>query len=756
MRRGFKAVSNLQDLIVRSFAGGELAPSLAARADLAKYAIGLRECRNFVVQRHGGVANRAGFRFVNECRDNTGNVHLLRYVSETSGESVLIEAGLGYLRFYRNGGLVTVDQSGLNAWDSGDDYTPGDLVTRLGVAYYCKLAHTNQQPPNATYWHPLPSDIYEIPTPFTGAAYRFKWTQSGRVITLTHPLVQTHDLVYQSITRWVLVPLDTQPRVTPPQNVALAAGSGSRRFAYRVTAAAPDSYEESEPSAIVVELAAAEPTEGAPHVLTWDTLLVPLLTGDPAPEYYVYCDPYGNNTFGFVGTATGVTTFRNPGTTPDFSLTPPLPRVLFTSAGEFPSASGYHQQRRFLANTINTPDAVYASRIGFPDNFGIASPLQDDDAITFRVAGNNNHAVHWLVGLKQLVLLTGGGEWAVGRPLEPLTPSDIPADQETYVGISDVVRPIVIGNSIVYVQARGSIVRDLQFDQQVEGLAGRDLTVFASHLFDGRTILDADYAQTPHSIVWAVRNDGLLLGLTYNREQDIMAWHRHDTQLGGFERVCVVPEAGEDAVYVVTGRTKSNGEIVRWIEKLERRQLINYAADVFFVDAGLSYAGSPVSSVSGLDHLEGEVVAVVADGEVLYDGDPDGDDAGAWVVSGGAIALGVSASNIHVGLRYVPQMTTLDLDVAGTELRAKKKRIAALSVILNESSRSFLAGNSAATLRRFTPSATDATDLLYSGLVELPIKGKWEIEGRVIIRQTDPLPIEVLGVIPHTETEGDR
>lgn len=742
----------INPFIVRSFAGGELAPTISFRADLARFTIGLRRCLNFIVQRHGGVANRPGLRFVNECKTASANVHLFRYVSETDGSSVLIEAGVNYLRFYQNGGLVTVDQGDISAWSSSTAYEAGDLATSAGVAYYCKVAHTNQSPPNTTYWYPLTGDIYEIPTAFGSSAWRFKWEQSGRLITLTHNSVRVYDLVYQGLTRWVLVALSTAPKVLPPTGLALSAPAGTRTFGYKVTAAAPDSYEESEPSALIVNAACAEPTEDAPHAISWTPVLVPPTTGTASPEYYIYCDPYNNGTYGFIGTATGAASFNNPGITPDFSITPPLARDLFSSTDEYPGACGYFQQRRFLANTNNVPDGVYGSRVGFPDNFGIASPLQDDDAITFRIAGNNNHAVQWVVALKQLILLTSGGEWAVGQPLTPLTPSDIPADQETYVGISPTVRPVVVGNSIIYVQARGAIVRDLQFAQEVEGLAGRDLTVFASHLFDGYTLDDLAYAQTPHSIVWAVRSDGTLLGLTYIREQDVMGWHRHETN-GLFERVCVVPEAGEDVVYVVVRRV-INGAVVRYIEKLETRTVQDWDADSFFVDAGLSYSGQPVSSVSGLGHLEGEVVAVVGDGAVLYDGDPDGEDAESWRVSGGVIALGRLYSNVHIGLRYTSELQTLDLDVSGTDVRSKKKRVQALTVMLDESSRSFWAGPSSESLTQYRQDAVDSTDDSFSGPVEMSLESGWEVDGRVFIRQTDPLPITVLGVIPHIETGG--
>jgi hypothetical protein len=113
----------------RAFAGGELAPSLAARADQAKYLTGLRTCRNFIVQRHGGVANRPGTRFVGETRDSSTATFLLRYVSETwPATRVLIEAGPFYLRFYKNGALVRL--SAVDAWTRATNYAIGDIASR--------------------------------------------------------------------------------------------------------------------------------------------------------------------------------------------------------------------------------------------------------------------------------------------------------------------------------------------------------------------------------------------------------------------------------------------------------------------------------------------------------------------------------------------------------------------------------------------------------------------------------------------------
>jgi hypothetical protein len=740
--------------VLRSFAGGELAPALAARADLAKYAMGLRTCRNFVVQRHGGVTTRPGTKYVATCASD--QARLMRYVSETAGESVLIEAGPNYLRFYKNGAPVTIDSGDLDAWSGATAYVIGDLVLSGGNAYYCIKAHTNHVPPNATYWDVLPIDgstvTYELATTF---ATGFYWNQSGRTITLTALGLQPYELIFEAIDRWVLRAISTAPNVLPPANVALAATAGTRKFGYVVTSAHPLTYEESIASGQALDVTAAEPTAAAPHAVSWDAETV---NGDAVPEYYVYCDPYGNGVYGFIG-ATSTNAFNNPGITPDFSLTPPIAKDLFDGgdATLMPAVSATYQQRRLFGNTQTAPDSVNGSRVGFISNFTISSPLQADDAIAFKIAGNNHHPIRHMLDLKQLIVCTDGGAWAIKPPEgRALAPNEIQADQESYVGFSAAVKPCVLGQTIVYVEARNRLVHELKLDQQAEGLAGKDLTVYAGHLFEGFTIVAMDYALSPYSMLWAVRSDGQLLGLTYLPDQDVWGWHRHDTQLGGWEDAIVVPEAGEDVVYLKGART-INGSPVRFIERMSKAALLNYDADCFCMDAGLSYAGAPVSSVSGLDHLEGCVVGVVADGVVVYNGDPTGAEAASFQVISGTINLpaGVTGSNIHVGLR-VPayELETLDLDVQGTNVADKKKRVAALTAMLDGSARSFSAGPTSTELVPFAPASYDPTDKAFTGKVEINLVSTFGDNGRVFLRHTDPLPLTVLALIPNVDIGG--
>jgi hypothetical protein len=741
-----------QGVIQRSFGGGELAPALHARADQVKYATGLKTCRNFLVMRSGGAANRAGTRFIQACKTASPEVQILPYYSENAGESLLIEAGATYLRFYKNGGQVDVVAPA--AWAVGTPYVNGDIVQDVGINYYAIIASLGAVPAaNPAIWYPMPGNRLELPSPFPDLFY---WSQSGRTITMTHVDVQPYELTFVELTRWTLKKVDTKPTVTPPLNVALTpGGAGTRRFAYVVTAAGAD-YEESEASGQVINAACAAPTPDAPHVITWDPVA-------GSPEYYVYGDPYFNNTYGFLGTATGQTTFRDVGFVPDFTITPPIARVLFATVNNFPKVSASYQQRRFFGHTKASPDRIDGSRIGFPVNFGISSPLQDDDALTFRLAANQHQPIRHLVGVKQLVVLTDAGEWNVrGGQDGVLTPSAINADQQTYAGCSD-IRPVVIGNSIIYVQARGSILRDLRFDIEVEGLAGRDLTVFSSHLFDGRTIRRLDYAQVPHSIVWAVRDDGVLLGMTYIRELDVWGWHRHDTNQpdgtsGFFWDVCVVPEAAGDVVYFIVRRT-IDGNTVRYIEKLEKREIdvALFDAQAFFVDAGLSYSGAPANNVTGLQHLEGQVCAVLGDGAVIYNGDPAGAQAANFTVTAGGtfpVDFPASYANIHVGLRIIADLETLDLDVEGGNVRDKMKGVGPVQLLIDRSSRTFQAGPDSAHLRAYAPPTWEPGADEFTGQVEISPTKVLNKYGRVFVRQSDPLPLTILGIIPNVELGG--
>lgn len=742
-----------ESIVQRSFAAGELSPAHAARADLVKYLTGLKTAKNFFVRKEGGISNRAGLRYVATTKANSSGdseeAILLRYVSEQAGESVLIEMGDGYFRFFLNGAPVEVEDA--VAWDGSDEYLQGDIVSVSGVNYYAMEDNTGADPASGDPWYPMPGVLLEIPHHF--GQHKANWSQSGQVITLTHGEAAAAELVYGGITTWVLRLITTEPWAAAPANGMGTAGAvGTRNYAYVVTAARLETYEETEGSTPIAVALCAEPTADAPNVLTWDAV-----TG--AAEYYVYCDQFENGVFGFIGTA-ATNAFNDPGIISDFAVTPPIARDIF-AGGADPHVSVTHQQRRTFANFPGAGDQVDMSRTGFPFNFGISSPLQDDDAIRFQLAGSSNHAIQWAVSLTDLILGTGGGLWAVRGTLDGgvLAPGAVDAKENVHAGAHDKA-PIVAGNTIIYLQARGKVLRDARFNDNVGGLDSRDLTIFSGHLFEPSTFARIDYAETPHSIVWCIRNDGVLLGLTYIPDQEIWGWHRHETQNGDFEEVCVIPEAGEDIAYFIVRRT-IDGETVRYIERMESRYIPEgdgeFAIAAFFVDSGLSYHGDGANSFSGLDHLDGQVVAVLADGEVIYDGDPDGDDAETFTIAGGELDLPGAElyEDVHIGLpiRYA-DAETLALDVQGSGVLAANKRVGSVTILVDRSSRGFLVGPDADNLTTDAAQSWEGSDTEFTGQIEVNVDASFNPYGRVFIRQPNPLPLTILGIVPNVELGG--
>lgn len=729
-----------ETLVQRAFTGGEIAPALSGRADQVRYITGLRTCKDMIVQLHGGVTKRPGTKYLGAVKDSTVTPRLIPFIFEANDQTYLIEAGNEYFRFWWHGGQVVATGT---AWDAGTSYVVGDLVSLSGTFYYCIVDNSSNAPPNATYWYAQPDGIFEVPTPYTGigSLRSLQWAQSADVLVIVHPNYQPRELRRLGHTTWTLVPFVTDPWTDAPEGLSGSAGSaGVFNPLYIVTAVREDTWEETYASAPAVVASAAIPTAELPITLAWTGV-------DGAAEYNVYSDPTGNGIYGFVGPST-TNAFIDPGYQPDFTKGPPVEKNPFEGPGNYPSAVAYHKQRLWLARTRNNPETVWSSQVGAYHNFSISIPLQDDDAVEFIINSTTLNPVRHLTSLEDLIVLSDGGEWMIqGDADGVVTPTTINAKQKGYVGASH-VRPVVIDRSLIYGQARGTIVRDLSFDKESGALDGSDLTLFAPHLFTGYSVQDMAYARQPFSIIWVVRSDGTLLGLTYLKEHEIVGWHRHT--IGACGSVCVLPDSSlrQDMVYVVTART-IDGEERRYIEQIRPAWNPNVDAieDAFYVDCGLTYDGAPISTVTGLDHLEGERVAVLADGIVVS----DGLTGTSVLVSGGAITLTTAASVIQVGLPMTSQIETLDLDVQGTSVRDKPKRVQSVVILVEGSRHGVFMGKDADSLVAERAAPWESATAIVTGQQEAIIPASFTEHGRVMLRHTSPVPLTVNAVLPNIQ-----
>lgn len=590
--------------------------------------------------------------------------------------------------------------------------------------------------------------------------------------------------------------------------------------------------------------ATAEIKTGAAATLssgTAITLKFSPVTG--ATEYNVYRSV--NGVWSFVGVAfkedsASEISFLDTGYDPDTLDTPPFERSLFNAQDKYPATVGYFQQRRIFASTNEATETVYMSRSGLPKNFTTSSPSQDDDAVTFSLSGRQVNEVRHVIDAGSLIILTSGGEHAVeGDASGVVKPNAINSKQYGYTGAS-LLPPIVIGGTVLYVQARGSLVKDLNFSFEVDGYRGSELTIFSSHLVDGYSIEDWAFQQIPQSIVWMVRNDGVLLGMTYLKEQELIGWHRHDTS-GTIERVCSVPEGIEDSLYMVVKRT-INGSEKRYIERLSRRRIVD-VKDSVFMDSSLTYDGRntntshtmtlsggttwsydetltltsstgyfstssvgkeihmtgsdgtlirfainaytsatvvtgkanktvPVSmrstamsnwslavkTITGLWHLEGKQVSVFGDAYVVAS--PNNESYDTVTVADGSITLSDAYSVIHIGLPYICDVQTLDIDVPQGESLADKKMIVQKVSMFVEQTRGGFVGpeepsdeanaplEGLAEIEPGPEADFDDPPPLRTEVVEQGIQSSWNSNGRVFVRQVDPLPMTILSMMP--------
>jgi len=321
-----------------------------------------------------------------------------------------------------------------------------------------------------------------------------------------------------------------------------------------------------------------------------------------AALYNIYASTGGD--YGYIG-STDKLQFIDDHIGPDTAFTPPRSRDPFRDDGtgdRYPKAVGFHEQRRVFGYTDEFPNRFFMTKIGNLYNFAGSYPTQDDDPIIATLASLKVASIEHILPLTDLVLLTSGGEFRVFSQTGALTPSTIQIKPQSYYG-STKLRPILAGEVGMFV-SHGAVVRDFSYGFADDKFVGKDLTVLARHLFRGHTIVDWGFASAPYSVVWAVRDDGVLLSLTYMPEQDIYAWAHHTTY-GEYLSVAVVKENGYDVPYFLVRRTL-NGVTQKTVERLRDHEFTDLH-DAFCVDAGLTFE-SEAFSITGMTDASPVVV----------------------------------------------------------------------------------------------------------------------------------------------------
>lgn len=855
-------------VIQPSFSTGEVSPTLYGRVDLAKYKTGLARCRNFFVDYRGGASNRPGTRFVGRCKSSSSKVRLIPF-SFNAQQTYVLEFGDLYMRVIQAGGYVLEAAKNITAatqanpcqiTSNAHGFSNGDWVYISGVGGMTQLngnsyivagatANTftltdlNGNAVNSSLYTAYTSGgtvarYYTVVSPYAAADLALlKYTQSADTMTITHPSYQPRDLTRTGATSWTFTTISFGASIGAPTISAVTPSAAGTTGVGFVVTAVDANGQESVGSTMVANNACVNYTTTAGYAqVSWGAVA-------GASYYNVYRTtianaasvPTGANV-GYVGTAYG-TSFIDGNIVPDFTKCPPQHYDPFSAGSNWPSTVAYFQQRKWFAAPNAAPETLYATKPGAFKNMDYAIPTTASDSLNLTLASQQVNNIKFMVPMPGgLVVLTGGGAWQIsgGQQNAAVTPSNAVATAQAYNGCAD-LPPIVVNYDILYVQAKGSIVRDLAYNFFVNVYTGTDLTVLSNHLFNPHSLTEWTWAEEPFKLVWAVRDDGTLLSCTYLKEQEVLGWARHDSQ-GLYQSVTSIQEGQEDAVYFVVKRYVQ-GQWVQYVERMASRIFPNeddasgptIVENSWFVDCGLDYpltypsatlslnaatgtaiatadsavfapedvgkvlrAGggigtvasyisgtqvtvtwssdvtavidddssntplpvangawsltAPVTTVSGLSHLEGKTVKVLGDGSTFPD----------KVVTNGSITLDSPCSRIIVGLGYQSQLQTLDLEVEGTggTVQGKRKKLSELTIKV-QNTRGIKYGptfDHIDEVKQRGPSVPMGTPIpLLTGQFVVYMDPSWNEQGRICIQQDYPLPATILAVAPDVE-----
>ena len=829
-----------QLLSIPSFTAGEMSDSMQGRTDFAKYFSAASRIENFVVLPHGPITRRPGTYFVSEVKTSSAKTRLIPFSFSTE-QTYVLEFGNQYIRFYKDDGQIT---SGGSA--------------------------------------------YEISSPYTTAQlFDLKFAQSADVMYICNENHPVKKLSRTGHTSWTLADVDFTDGPYLDSNTTSTTMTPSG-------------------------------TTGSITITASSSAFV----STDVDRFINFSNGYAKITAFTSATVVSATVendFDNTNAVTDWKL------GAFSTTTGFPRCVSFFEQRLVFAGTSNQPQTMFFSKSGDYEN--MTSGTNDDNAMIYTIASNQVNAIQALKATRTLIVMTTGGEYAVssGAAQDAITPTNINIRKQSNYGSSG-VDALSIGNATIFLQRAKRKIRELAYNFDTDGYTAPDLTILADHISESG-LTDMSYQQEPYSVVWAVRADGQMAGLTYNRLENVVAWHRHilggksDTgktvkqqkisftanstnvnttsnqititghglatgdqvyyyaasnKIGGLSNskvyyviavdanniklatstanasantaisltsapgsdttqfiyqgvninnnilfvsahgfksgnhifyknsgtaisglsentkyfvekiddnqiqlysdearetivnltsahsseqtdkilthakvesvACIDVDGEEDQVWVIVQRY-INGATKRYVEYFTPFDFNEDLTAFHFLDSGLTYAGGETSTLSGLTHLEGEVVDIIGEGSVQN----------SKTVSSGAINLDTAIEEAQVGLLYSSDLQTMRLDEGYTETtQTKTVRVFDLSVRFQNTVGASV-GPSSDNLTnidfRDSGASMDLPVPLFTGDKQVEFDAGHGVEGLIYVKQPQALPMTILGIYPRLETE---
>jgi len=734
-----------------NFTGGELSPRLDGRNDLAKYASGCKTLQNMIVYPHGSAARRPGTNFVAEVENSAEKTRLIPFEFSTT-QTYILEFGNEYIRFYKDGGAILESNktiTGITQANPGvvtstaHGFSNGNTIVISGVVGMTQvngkrfkvasvtantfalqtIDGTNVNTTSYTAYTSggIANRVYQIATTYlTADLFQIKYAQSADVMYLCHPDYSVKKLSRTGHTSWTITEVDFTNGPYLDDNTTAVTFSTSAH------------------------------TVGTARNLTASAAT---FASTDVGRLVRFRDGYGEITAFTSTTVVVITIIKDMGSSSsstDWAL------GAFSDTTGHPSCVTFYEQRLVFAGTEAQPQTLYFSKSGDYENMdeNRGGTIADDDAIIYTIASNQVNAIRFLSATRTLIVGTVGGEFSVsgGGSDDPVTPTNILIKKQSNHGCAN-IDAIPVGNVTLFLQRAKRKIRELAYNFDVDGYVAPDMTILAEHISESG-FNELSYQQEPNQIIWAVREDGQLAGLTYQREQQVVAWHRHifggvfSTGNAVCETVATIPTNDKEyQTWVIVKRT-INGVTRRYVEYLNQFDFNEDDNTEFnFLDSQLAYSGSATVTITGLDHLEGQTVSVLANGSTHPD----------RTVTNGSITLARSSTKVKVGLPYTSILQTMRIDAGsqnGTS-QAKTKRIYNITVRLYESIGVEVGpdlNNMEAIPFRSSAQLMDTAIPVYTGDKEVEFRGNYETDGHIYVRQTQPLPLTVLSLYPELIT----
>ena len=658
-----------------SFNTGQVSPYMESRVDYAKYGSCCRLLENMFVFTEGSAIRRSGTAYIATAKTDDPVLISFEYSVE---DTYILECGNEYIRFYRNGGQIL---------DGNDPYeieTVFDTNELRNIRYIQSsstmyIVDGNDQPQKLTRsahtsWTIEDVNITTGPfMPMSTADINIvpSDTDIGETITLT----ADSNIFYTGHegALWKL----TQDRSTSTLTGELDANEVSLSSPYF-----SGGYNFTTSGTWEATVVLQRSTNGG---LTWEAALTPMdlnnfdnpaETEEDGAIYRVAMTDYVSGTCTFtliMGDSTQIGIVKIVSVVDGNEATAIVLSELASTSATKNWAEGYwsdyrgwprtvcsHQQRLVFGGSLSFPQTIWFGKANPDDSLNFTEGTLDTSAFTVTIPGQN--PIQWLLSGDYLFMGTSGSCGRYGEQNKAITPTSPSYSEQTKNGSAN-VNAIFAADSILYVERGASNVREFTYSLQVDKHVSNNLNVLSSDITKSG-IKTASYQNKPRPMLWCVLNDGNMATLTFQKDQEVIAWSLQTTS-GYFKDVAVIPtNEDEDEVWVVVER--DSGQYIEQFKSMDWGEDVN---DCWFVDSGLDYSGTATDTFAGLSHLDGETVSIYADGIVCPD----------VVVSSNSVAITNSASNVIIGLSYTSKLETVPIFL-DLQDRAMNKKITALDI----------------------------------------------------------------------------